>query len=53
MQTACNRNGNKPARLFDRLRLIGGNGSLAIQSIMRPGGVIILFTRSENRLWAQ
>jgi hypothetical protein len=43
MQSACNWNGNKPARFYDSLRLIGGKGSLTVQSMMRPGDMIILF----------
>ncbi len=43
MQAAYNWNGNKPARLCDGLRLIGAKGRLAVQTIMRPGDVIILF----------
>jgi hypothetical protein len=31
MQSACDWNGNKPARFCDRLKLIGGKGSLAAQ----------------------
>jgi uncharacterized protein YbcI len=42
MEAAYNWNGNKPARIRDWRRLIGGKGRLAVQSIMRPGDVIIL-----------
>jgi hypothetical protein len=42
MKAAYNENGNKPARLYDWHRLIGGEGCLAVQSIVRPGDVIIL-----------
>lgn len=43
MQATYNWNGNKPARLCDGVRLIGAKGRLAVQTIMRPGDVIILF----------
>ena len=42
MKAAYNWNGNEPARLSDRIRLIGGKGRVALQSMMRPGDVIIL-----------
>ena len=42
MKAADNWNGNKSARLSDRIRLIGGKGRLAFQPMMRPGNVIIL-----------
>jgi hypothetical protein len=42
MEAAYNWNGNKPARISGWRRLIGGKGRLAVQSIMRPGDVIIL-----------
>jgi hypothetical protein len=42
MEAAYTLNGNKPARIRDWRRLIGGRGRLAVQSIMRPGDVIIL-----------
>jgi hypothetical protein len=42
MKLACNWNGNQPARLTDRIRLIGGKGRLAYQPIMRNGNMILL-----------
>ena len=42
METAYNWNGNEPGRFCDWRKLFGGKGSLAVQSKMRPGDVIIL-----------